>query len=193
VDYSSISEGKFLNVRAWHVVAALICLIAVITSIWLMKANSGSDANQIALRESLTRLSASISQGVSLSAYGQLVLDARTKFEMARGGLTAEQVANCNEALDAAKSSVLLWTSIIQDESATQLWSDVFLYSEQLGIAHSKADFKKLTSDILKDWKSDYARDWNMGEMKNYIRKNVVTQALFIVDLRLGLATKSLS
>ncbi|MDE2132974.1 MAG: hypothetical protein KGJ49_00050 [Alphaproteobacteria bacterium] len=109
------------------------------------------------LTESLTRLNEATAQGVSLSAFSDLLLDAKTKFQVVQKDLPED-----------AKAMVSL--AVQHEDDVRQIWSNSIEFSRicpnscedtleppmlDLGILKKKADYKAHFKDVIDNFGFD--------------------------------------
>ncbi len=94
-----------------------------------------------ALRASLITVDVAANQGVNFSKFSDLVLDARTKFEIAKPQLAADNIAAIETAISATEEAKAVWQATLNsggiDRSAYEPLRD-------LGIVKNNSDFTLL-------------------------------------------------
>lgn len=74
----------------------------------------GPSSEQMGLKEALVRLQTASAQGVSYQDYSSLVLDARTKYQMAKSHLDNAAVLSADDAIGSAEITKELWEQTLQ-------------------------------------------------------------------------------
>jgi len=98
------------------IAAVAVAVIAVV--VYSLTAESSEEKQ---LKESLVRVEAAMEQGVSLAAFNGLVLDARTRYELARPKLSSSNVALVGEVIAKVTAARELWSYAIQDKDICPL------------------------------------------------------------------------
>lgn len=129
-------------------------------------------AEQRAFHESLVKVSAAMAEGVSLTAFSDLVLDARTKFELARSNLSPSVENDATTAVESLEAAKSLW--------ATSLGP----YCPGLCTDELKAPLAKLGVPM-----PDPSTDW---ENDSFARERFVSSVLAAADRRVEIAIKDL-
>jgi len=149
----AISEmWKFVLAACIGAIVGGVAMYAVLT----LKPSSNS-AEFAPLAESLTRLHEATAQGVNLSAFSDLLLDAKTKFQVVQKDLP-----------DDAKAMVSL--ALQHEDDVRQIWSNSIEFSRicpnscedtleppmlDLGILKKKADYKAHFKDVIDNFGFD--------------------------------------
>jgi hypothetical protein len=94
------------------------------------------------LNDSLIRLRVAIEQGTSVQQYHDLLFDARSKFEIARGYLSANVSAKCEDALTTAHDAEDIWHDDL--DVSGDLPPESFEELRRLGIVKDRYDLLAL-------------------------------------------------
>jgi hypothetical protein len=119
-------------------------MIAIILALLLAcGCSEKSTAGKDALLASFIRLDAEITQGTSVSDFSHDVLDARTKFEIAKSDLNSETQAAVESGLVAAEATKSIWNALSVGKRPDLPGKPDSLFSQMLalGIVANESDY----------------------------------------------------
>lgn len=150
------------------------------------------DAQAVALRESLIRLRVATEQGASLAKFGDLLLDASTKCELAKGHVSDDASKGCAQTVSAATDARDIW----QSEMDKEFPSSVEIQMMRLGVVKNHYEFAKYLADSLQtdpDFENDSSAVIDLKrEARDALVKVIVGKALGAVHAKAQQAERAI-
>jgi hypothetical protein len=159
-------------------------VIAALTLFALSGCARRDTAAVVALKTDLIGLKAAAAQGVTVREFSALVLDTRTKFELARNDLSQDQVATIEYAVVAAEDTKIIWNGTIDSD----MWDAEIAHSfVDIGLVKSVSDFDYQRYVVNAETLNDEEAGGHQNFSAPFIRR-----ALGIVDTRTTAALKAI-
>lgn len=129
------------------------------------------------LRSSLIGLDVAVSQGVSFPKFSDLVLDARTKFEIAKPDLEAKSIASIERAVVVAEKTKTVWQAT--QNASRGIPKNLYAVFNELGIVSNQKDFILLSGVV------EAERDLGQGDTTKKTISTALTRCSAEIDTAL--------
>jgi hypothetical protein len=147
----------------------------------LIVAACGKSEEEKALQESFVRVAEATSEGVSYLRFRDLVLEARTRYTLAKPQLSAAADAHAQKAADDLSAAATVWQATLDCSGPRYCESELTPPMEQLGLVKDAPSFAAYFGAAYGPEQPD--TDW---------KKPLVSQALTVATLSTTLAEDDL-